>query len=467
MLFSSISFIYYFLPLVLLVYFLVPYKFKNGVLLISSLGFYFLGEPKYSILLILSTLVDYTHSLMIEKHRGTPKAKLALISSIVINLGMLGFFKYADFFMLNANSLFGTSFTPLNIPLPIGISFFTFQTMSYTIDVYQNQVPAQRNLWRLGTYVTLFPQLVAGPIVRYKTVAAELTARTHSFENFASGVNRFVIGLAKKVLLANQLGELSLLSQSTQSPSVLFLWLGAVAFALQIYFDFSGYSDMAIGLGRIFGFHFLENFNYPYISKSVTEFWTRWHISLGTWFKDYVYIPMGGNRVSPLLWYRNILFVWFITGFWHGASWNFVLWGLYFALILVLEKHGIAKWLKGAPSLIRHSYVIFLIVISFVIFNNNSVPEVLTALNGLFGFSGIPVITAETLYYFQSYFVILGLAIICATPLLKIIYEHLTLSALYQRISTAFEPLSILLLLLVVTAYLVDASFNPFLYFRF
>lgn len=467
MLFSSISFIYYFLPIVLLAYFIVPFRYKNAVLLISSLVFYFFGEPKYTIILVLSTLVDYSHSLVIEKYRGTSKAKIALISSIVINLGMLGFFKYADFFMLNSNTLFGTDFSPFNIALPIGISFFTFQTMSYTIDVYRNQVPAQRNLWQLGTYVTLFPQLVAGPIVRYKTVAEELIARTHSFEIFSSGVNRFVLGLAKKVLLANQLGELSILSQSTQSPSVLFLWLGALAFALQIYFDFSGYSDMAIGLGRMFGFHFLENFNYPYISKSVTEFWTRWHISLGTWFKDYVYIPMGGNRVSPLLWYRNILFVWLITGFWHGASWNFVLWGLYFAIILVLEKKFLSKLLKRTPDFIRHCYVTFAIVISFVIFNHDSLSEVLTALNGLFGLSGLPLFTLETSYYLQSYLVIILISVICATPLLKIGYEKLMTSNLYQKISTFVEPLGMLLLLLVVTGYLVDASFNPFLYFRF
>lgn len=467
MLFSSISFIYYYLPMVLLAYFLVPFRFKNAVLLISSLVFYFLGEPKYTILLVISTLVDYSHSLVIEKYRGTSKAKIALISSIVINLGMLGFFKYADFFMLNSNMLFGTDFSPLHIALPIGISFFTFQTMSYTIDVYRNQVPAQRNLWQLGTYVTLFPQLVAGPIVRYKTVAEELIARTHSFEIFSSGVNRFVLGLAKKVLLANQLGELSVLSQSTESPSVLFLWLGALAFALQIYFDFSGYSDMAIGLGRMFGFHFLENFNYPYISKSVTEFWTRWHISLGTWFKDYVYIPMGGNRVSPLLWYRNILFVWLITGFWHGASWNFVLWGLYFAIILVLEKQFLSKLLKKTPDFMRHCYVTFAIVISFVIFNHDSVSGVLTALNGLFGLSGLPLFTLETIYYLQSYLIILGIAMICATPLLKVCYKHLMKSTIYQKLSVPLEPLGIIILLLVVTGYLVDASFNPFLYFRF
>ncbi|MCK8060187.1 MULTISPECIES: MBOAT family protein [unclassified Fusibacter] len=467
MLFSSISFIYYFLPIVFAIYFLVPYKFKNFILLIASLLFYFFGEPKYTFLLLLSTLVDYLHSLVIHKHRGTRKAKAALISSIAINLSILGFFKYYDFFIENINHLFHLNLLPLGLTLPIGISFFTFQTMSYTIDVYRNEAEIQRSPLGLATYISLFPQLIAGPIVRYKTVAKEINHRVHNFDLFAYGVKRFIIGLAKKVLIANQLGELSALSHTSGQPSVMFYWLGAVAFSLQIYFDFSGYSDMAIGLGRIFGFHFLENFNYPYISKSITEFWSRWHISLGAWFKDYVYIPLGGNRVGKLKWYRNILIVWFATGFWHGASWNYVLWGIYFGALLVLEKLVLSKRLIKSPALVQHAYVLFIIVISFVIFQNEDFSVMTMRLKGMFGLLDLPLASSESVYYFRSYAVVIAISLLAATPIPNRIIKNLEFNKSARLLSTIVEPVCYLLLLIVITGYLVDASFNPFLYFRF
>lgn len=464
MLFSSITFLYLFLPLVLIVYYLVPaVRWRNAVLLIASLVFYFAGEPVYTVLLLLSSLSDYFHSLYIEKHRGTRRAKVALMSSIVINLGLLGFFKYADFFIGLFNALTGASVPLLKIPLPIGISFFTFQTMSYTIDVYRGEVHAQRNLATLGTYVCLFPQLVAGPIVRYSTIAEELECRTHSAESAAAGLRRFVVGLAKKVLIANAMGELCTLYRSAMEPSVLYTWIYAAAYTLQIYFDFSGYSDMAIGLGQLFGFHFLENFNYPYISRSVTEFWRRWHMSLSTWFRDYVYIPLGGNRVSRGKHIRNILVVWFLTGFWHGAAWNFLLWGGFFGLILILEKFVWDRWLKRMPGVFCWVYTMLLVILSFVLFNATGLDGALTDLRHLFG--GLPLSSAETLYQLRNYGLLLVLAAIGATPLVKRGADWLSVRC--PRGMLVLEPLVLAVLLLVVTAYLVDGSFNPFLYFRF
>lgn len=467
MLFSSISFLYYFLPIVLVAYFAVPYRWKNLVLLLSSLGFYFFGEPQYTIILIFSTIVDYSHSLVIEKKRGQPAAKAALISSIVLNLSILGFFKYADFFIGNINAVFSTDLPLLHLSLPLGISFFTFQTMSYTIDVYRNEASIQRNPLGLATYITLFPQLVAGPIVRYRTVANEINDRTHSFDLFAYGVRRFVIGLAKKVLMANQLGELYQITMQTDNPTVLFYWMGAIAFSLQIYFDFSGYSDMAIGLGRIFGFHFLENFNYPYISKSVSEFWRRWHISLGTWFKDYLYIPLGGNRGSTLNWFRNIFIVWFLTGFWHGANWNFIFWGLYFGILLILEKSILQRILNRLPKLVQHAYVILIVVLGFVIFNNEDLGLMVQTFQGMFGGLHLPFANSETIYYLRSYAAVILIAVIGATPLMSNLVHRGTKDRVAEKWINFFEPIFLIALLLIVTGYLVDSSFNPFLYFRF
>ena len=384
MLFSSLPFLYYFLPITLILYWLVPKSGKNLILLLTSLFFYGWGEPKTILLMLLSITVGYFVGIKIEQNHGTKAAKRWLIASVIFNLGMLGLFKYADFFISNLNLIPFVSIPLLKLALPIGISFYTFQIMSYTIDVYRGDVAAQKNFISLAAYISLFPQLIAGPIVRYKDVDAQLSYRTHSKEKMALGIRRFVIGLAKKVLIANQLGELTELFLASKDQSVVYAWIYAIAFMLHIYFDFSGYSDMAIGLGKFFGFELLENFNYPYISKSITEFWRRWHISLGTWFKDYVYIPLGGNRVSKSRHFFNILIVWFLTGFWHGASWNFIVWGLYFAVILMIEKNALLNSLNRF-KVINHVYVLILVSISFVIFNATDLSAAIVTLKTMFG----------------------------------------------------------------------------------
>lgn len=467
MLFSSISFIYYFLPLILMLYFLVPFKFKNLILLVSSLFFYFYGEPIYSILILISSLSGYIHGLWIDKSRKSRYAKLPLICSIVFSIGILLYFKYANFLIENIIWLFGLEITPIRIVLPIGISFYTFQILSYTIDVYNGNAKVQTNFFNFAAYVTLFPQLIAGPIVRYTTVEQELSCRKHSVENFAYGVNRFIVGLSKKVLIANTLGELGKVFLNVENITVLFYWIAAASFMLQIYYDFSGYSDMAIGLGRIFGFHFLENFNYPYISKSISEFWRRWHISLGTWFRDYVYIPMGGNRVGIVKWIRNIIVVWFLTGFWHGASWNFIIWGLYFGVLLVLEKFILNNILKKLPSIVGHIYTLFFVAISFVIFNTNDMIECMEYIKGMFGVLNIPFLNAETYYYLSSYGLTLIIASFGATPLSTRVIEKIKCNSKGEYVLNILEPIFLVVLLLLVTGYLVDGSFNPFLYFRF
>ncbi len=465
MLFSSITFLYYFLPAVLLLYFISPKGLKNSVLLVASLIFYGWGEPKYVFLMIATILMGWGLGLGIEKYRGTCKAKILCGLSVVLSLAVLGYFKYADFFLENFNAVTGLSIPLLRIALPIGISFYTFQVLSYTIDVYRGE-PAQKNPIMLGTYIAMFPQLIAGPIVRYTDVAKELVHRTHSFDLAASGIRRFAVGLAKKILIANQLGELTEIFRSSDEKSVLFYWVYAVAFALHIYFDFSGYSDMAIGLGRIFGFHFVENFNYPYISQSVTEFWRRWHISLGTWFRDYVYIPLGGNRVSKVRFLLNILIVWMLTGLWHGAAWNFVLWGLLFAVLLMVEKLFLLKWLNKCKVLNR-IYVLLAVVISFVLFNAVDLPQALGDVAGMFGLNGAPLLSAEALYYLKSYAVLLVIAVVGATPLFRNGIRFLQNHSVGNRVLGIIAPLGVAVVLLLSTAYLVDGSFNPFLYFRF
>lgn len=467
MLFSSVTFLYVFLPIVLLLYFLVPKRLKNHVLLLSSLVFYFFGEPVYTLLLLFSSLSDYAHSLLIEKHRGTKKAKLALISSVAINLAMLGFFKYADFFIETVNTLFNSCLPITKVPLPIGISFFTFQTMSYTIDVYRGRAHAEKSLLTLATYVCLFPQLIAGPIVRYTDISAQLHERESTLDGLYLGVRRFVFGLAKKVLIANAMGELCAIFRDSADKSVGFYWVYALAFTLQIYFDFSGYSDMAIGLGGIFGFRFPENFNYPFISRSITEFWRRWHMTLGGWFRDYLYIPLGGNRVSKARWYLNIAIVWAATGLWHGAAWNFVIWGLLFGILLILEKEKLLEGLKRAGRILPHVYVMLIVIISFVIFNADGLQGVKEDLARLFGAAGLPGWSAETGYYLKSYAVLLALAIIGSTPLPKMLWTRFAERPLGSKLAAVFEPLSVAALMAFVTAYLVDGSFNPFLYFRF
>ena len=461
MLFSSISFLYVFLPLILIIYFCVPTKAKNYVLLIGSLFFYIVGEPIYVSLLIFSSVSDYLHSLYIESHRGTAGAKIALISSIIINLGLLGFFKYADFFIGGINGLLGINIPLFGVELPIGISFFTFQTMSYTIDVYRGEAKAEKNLATFATFVCLFPQLIAGPIVRYTDISRELHERKHTFDDIYTGVRRFVFGLAKKILIANTMGEFCNHFREGQA-SVAFYWLYAIAFTMQIYFDFSGYSDMAIGLGRIFGFSFPENFDYPFVSKSITEFWRRWHMTMGGWFRDYLYIPLGGNRCSKGRWFLNIFIVWAATGLWHGAAWNFVLWGLVFGVLLVLEKLFLGKILNRMGGL-RHVYVMVIILLSFVLFNASSMSQLGTDLKGLFG--GAPLWSADTGYYLKNYAVVFILAIIGSTPLCKTLCTRI--SGRCPRFAAVAEPLIIIVLLIAVTASLVSGSLNPFLYFRF
>jgi alginate O-acetyltransferase complex protein AlgI len=417
--------------------------------------------------MITSIGLGYLHGLWIDRMKNSKYAKLPMISSVIVSIGSLVFFKYSNFLINNLNNFFSLNIPIMDIALPIGISFYTFQILSYNIDLYRKDTKVQKNILYFATYVSLFPQLIAGPIVRYSNVEAELSQRKHSIEKIAYGISRFIIGLSKKVLLANNLGELEKIFSLSNEKTVLFYWISTIAFTLQIYFDFSGYSDMAIGLGRIFGFHFQENFNYPFISKSITEFWRRWHISLGTWFRDYVYIPMGGNRVSKLKWIRNILIVWFLTGIWHGAEWNFVFWGLYFALLLVLEKLCFNKILARLPAVINHIYVMFLVILSFAIFNGQGIGEVKEILMGLFGGLEIPLYNQVTIYYLKSYGIVFIIAIIASTPLATYIIKKLNTYSLGKKIINLLQPIVISVLLLLVTGYLVDGSFNPFLYFRF
>lgn len=465
MLFSSIIFLFVFLPVVIAGYYILPFKAKNLWLLLSSLFFYFYGEPKYLVLMISVITMSYIFGLITEKVKGTAR-KAILALSLVVTLSALLFFKYTDFFLTASNSFFGTDFSLLGLALPIGISFYTFQAISYNIDVYRGDAPAQKNPLKLALYISLFPQLVAGPIVRYSDIEKALNGRQHSIENFSYGVRRFITGLAKKVLLANSLGSLCEVFRDTDEKSTLFFWVYAVAYSLQVYFDFSGYSDMAIGLGKIFGFEFMENFRYPYISTSVTEFWRRWHISLGSWFRDYVYIPMGGNRVKTPRFFFNILTVWFLTGFWHGADWTFIIWGLYFAALLLIEKSIPKKIKDRVPSVFGHIYLIFAVLVGFVIFNGNGAEGVLYDLKGMFT-PVYPLCTDITLYYLKSYAVLLALGIFGATPAAKILANKFAESKIGSKLAVVAEPLFVLAVLVTVTAYLVDGSYNPFLYFRF
>ena len=467
MLFSSIPFLYYFLPLVLAVYFLTPRAGKNAVLFLSSLLFYAWGEPRFCIFMLLSILQGYVFGRLIEKHAQNKKrSKLFLTASVALSLALLAYCKYADFFLSSVNAVTGLSFKLLHVALPIGISFYTFQILSYVVDVYRGEVPAQKSFLKLGTYIAMFPQLIAGPIVRYADIAPQLDSRQTTLEDVSSGACRFVIGLSKKVLLANVLYELITAFQQSRDLSVLYFWLYAVSFALQLYFDFSGYSDMAIGLGRIFGFRFQENFNYPYISGSITEFWRRWHISLGSWFRDYVYIPLGGNRVSKVKWLRNILVVWMLTGLWHGASWNFVLWGLGFAVLLVAEKLVYGRLLQRTHVL-KHVYTLLLVTLSFVLFNADSVSEAVSQLGAMFGAGGLPLVSTEGVYYLKSYAGTFLFAAIGATPLVSNAISRFGKTRFGAQALTVLQPLVMLALLAACTAFLVDGSFNPFLYFRF
>ena len=464
MVFSTPLFLFYFLVAVLLVYYLVPLRLRNGVLMLASLFFYYWGEQDYTLIMLLSTAIDYTHGLLVQrfKERGQDRyARMTVASSVFFNLSILFFFKYWDFLAGSLQSI-GLEWMPvLGITLPIGISFYTFQTMSYTIDVYRGDAKAQRSIVSFGTFVTLFPQLIAGPIIKYKDLDDQLGRRTHSLEQFASGISRFVAGLSKKLLIANNLGQLwdACKVMGKGELSIITAWLGILAFAFQIYFDFSGYSDMAIGLGRMFGFEFMENFNYPYISKSVTEFWRRWHISLSTWFREYLYIPLGGNRCSRGRWILNLLIVWCATGIWHGASWNYLLWGLYFYVLLVSEKLLLGKYLQKLPGWLRHVYVMVLVLISWAIFALEDLSIMGHYLAAMLGFGGLPLVNALTGYYLRNYLPILAAAAVASTPMVI---------TRWRRMDSPGLKLTVLLLgLLACTAYVVASTYNPFLYFRF
>lgn len=467
MLFSSTTFIFHFLPCVLLLYVFTPCRFKNTVLLLASFFFYGWGEPKYILSMILAIGTAYISGILIERYRHRPKvSKWILILSVSLCLAMLGYFKYADFFISNFNTVTGLSLPLLRVTLPLGISFYTFQILSYSIDVYRNEVSAQKNLLDLATYISLFPQLIAGPIVRYSHIEQQLKYRTHSLDKATSGVQRFLMGLSKKVLLANTLGELCTTFRTSSDLSVIWIWMYAIACSLQIYFDFSGYSDMAIGLGKLFGFDFPENFHYPFMAESITDFWRRWHMSLGSWFRDYVYIPLGGNRVCFARHLCNILIVWILTGLWHGASWNFIMWGIYFAFLLILEKLWLLKFLNR-HKLCRHIYVLLAVLISFVLFDASDLQQAFFYIRTMFTANGYPLVCTQSMYYLRSYSFILCIAIIAATPVPKKIWNTLIQNHTCDTLMILAEPLLLVILLLVCTAFLVDGSFNPFLYFRF
>ena len=463
MIFSSIPFLFFFFPLFILLYFTLPFKYKNYILLLFSLIFYAWGEPIYILLMIFSSIVDFINGKNIEKYKDdNKKKKIYLIISIIINISLLGFFKYADFFIKVINNILNLDIQLLNLGLPIGISFFTFQTMSYSIDVYRGDVKAEKDFLTFMTYVCMFPQLIAGPIVRYETVSNELHKRDINFKKFADGFTRFLRGLFKKVLIANNIGLLFTLITSSEVNDISIMTgvLAIVSYAFQIYFDFSGYSDMAIGMGNMCGFTFLENFNYPYISKSITEFWRRWHISLSSWFKDYVYIPLGGSRVNILKNIRNILIVWILTGFWHGASWNFIFWGLYYGILLLLEKFVLKKYIDKLPDFVKHIYIIVLVFIGWMIFAFDDSKYLFEFIKAL---TSNKFVDSAFLYYFKNYFLILVIATLFSLPVYPKVKEKVN-----NSIFTSLLSISIYVILFIITlSYLVSDTYNPFLYFRF
>ncbi len=484
MLFSSATFLFLFLPVILLLYYVMPktrgfqvggiqiggHTLRNFVLLFFSLIFYGWGEPRYIKLMLASILVGYVTGFMVKDRRRRPGlSKAGLLVALIYNIGVLAVFKYTDFFIGNINSWFGMEAPLLKLALPLGISFYSFQMMSYTIDVYRGDARLQTNIISLAAYLTLFPQLIAGPIVRYQTVADQIDERQENFDAFSQGASRFVAGLGKKILLANTIGELfhTLSALPPEENSVILAWLSSFAFSFQIYFDFSGYSDMAIGLGKMFGFSFLENFNYPYISKSITEFWRRWHISLSSWFRDYVYIPLGGSRAGSFKTVRNIFIVWFLTGFWHGAAWNFIIWGLYFFVLLMIEKFFLAKRLKSLPSWVQHIYTLFFVNLSWVIFSYESLPQLKAALLNMFGFNGLPVYNSMSGYYMLAYMLVFLVLVLASTPYPKQLYMKWVSGNQRETAAALLQAFMAFTVLLLSTACLASDSFNPFLYFRF
>ncbi|HDR7733085.1 TPA: MBOAT family protein [Bacillus thuringiensis] len=464
MVFSNLVFLCLFLPAVLLIYYAVRKELQNIVLLFFSLVFYAWGEPIYVFLMLFSILVNYWFGILLGNSRFTNgQRKLLLTFAIVMNTAILGYFKYANFLVDNINSILHTNIVLEKIPLPIGISFFTFHAMSYIIDIYKKKVDAQRNIFDLALYFTVFPQLVAGPIVRYNTISHQLHERTVDADKFSEGVRRFIIGLGKKVLIANQLGVIAdeIFAMNPSDMSVSLAWMGAIAYTLQIYFDFSGYSDMAIGLGKMFGFDFLENFNYPYISKSISEFWRRWHISLGSWFRDYVYIPLGGNRITTWKVYRNLFIVWGLTGFWHGASWTFMIWGIYYGVLIALEKAGLENLLQKLWSPLQHIYVMFLVIIGWVFFRADNFSYCFEFLKSMFGFNG-PLTDINSYFYIMNYWGIFLLAIITAAPVFPWLQKMLS-----TKRFAVLSPVYYLSILVIVLVFLTNATYNPFIYFRF
>ena len=470
MVFSSLVFIFVFLPITLFIYYLSPRKLKNLVLLISSLIFYAWGEPIYIFLMIFTTVFSYVSAILINKYKSKKTSSLAIfILSVAVNLSVLCFFKYYGFFIDNINNLFSMNIKFKKLPLPVGISFYTFQTLSYIIDVYLKKVPVQKNIISFSTYVTMFPQLVAGPIVKYGDINKQLENRKESLDKFGDGVSYFIRGLSKKVLLANNIGLLwsNVKALSPDKISVFSAWLGILAFTFQIYFDFSGYSDMAIGLGKFFGFDLMENFNYPYISKSVTEFWRRWHISLGSWFREYVYIPLGGNKKGALKQYRNLFIVWFLTGFWHGANWNFIIWGLYFGILITLEKIFVLKWLDKLPNFISHVYALIIIIVGWAIFEFENTSVLFSFIKTMFGMGSNTFIDNQSIYYLYTNLFLFILAIIFSTPLPKKLFKKLIYNVKLKPYAKLIVPTIYLILILLCTTYLVNETYNPFLYFKF
>lgn len=465
MLFSSVTFLFFFLPLVFIAYYLSPRKIKNYTLLLFSMIFYAWGGLLYLPLLIVSIVVNYIFGIQIDKHKDNNSRKKVLIVSIIFNILFLGVFKYSNFIIDNINTIFNTKILIPTIPLPIGISFYTFQAMSYVIDVYKHDGKVQKNIFNLALYVSMFPQLVAGPIVRYQTVDDQINSREHNFDKFNSGMERFIRGMFKKVIISNSVGELSttIYGLLPHQMSVSTAWLGAIAYTLQIYFDFSGYSDMAIGLGKMLGFDFLENFNYPYISKSVSEFWRRWHISLGSWFRDYVYIPLGGNRVSNIKVYRNLSIVWLVTGIWHGASWNFIAWGIYFGIFIMLERAFIGKILKKIPKLFQHMYLLIIVVFGWVLFSQPNLTEALEYMKIMVGLGGYPLTNGYFTFYIKEYWLELSIAIILSAPTFKYIKSKINI----QGIIYILKPIGLIFIFGVTIIYLVNSTFNPFIYFNF
>lgn len=467
MLFSSVTFIFYFLPITFILYYIVPNKFKNSILLVASMIFYAWGGLLYFPLLLVSIIVNYIFGLKIDKYKDNKeKGRRILIYSIIFNILFLGVFKYSNFLVDNINILFNTSFNIPTIPLPIGISFYTFQAMSYVIDVYRKDGKVQKNIFNLALYISMFPQLVAGPIVRYETVDKQIAERGYSFDKFNFGLERFVKGLFKKVIISNTIGELASLIYALpySEMTVATAWIGAIAYTFQIYFDFSGYSDMAIGLGKMLGFDFLENFNYPYISKSVSEFWRRWHISLGSWFRDYVYIPLGGSRVGKVKLYRNLAIVWLITGVWHGASWNFILWGVYFGIFIILERAFLQKVLNKLPNIVQHIYLMTIVIFGWVLFSQSDINSTIEYIKVMLGLGQYNIFNEYTMFYIRQYWIIMFIAIIASMPILTKIKD---LNIKIRKYIALAKPILVIISFALVTIYLVNSTFNPFIYFNF